>query len=215
MRVGDNGNSQLKGDLDAAERGHIVLRHYDKGYSQMLCISECYSEIEFDLCQCKSLSQLFFTETTLECGTTTMTMCPVLQEELLRICSDRCKPQCSFTKYNFQLTSSSFPNQGFHANYKILDPHNNVSFQYMRKNYAELNINMASLIIQHTHLYPKYEIFSAGSAMGGLFGLLLGGSVLSIYELVELFLRLIVSGSKTFLTFIWVHKQRHKVYPCL
>ena len=26
MRVGDNGNSQLKGDLDAAERGHMYMK---------------------------------------------------------------------------------------------------------------------------------------------------------------------------------------------
>ena len=61
-----------------------------------------------------------------------------------------------------------------------------MSGNYSRKNYGELVINFSSLIVQQTTILPKYEIFSAGSAMGGLLGLMLGGSILTVYELAEL-----------------------------
>ena len=55
----------------------------------------------------------------------------------------------------------------------------------MRRNYAEVTIQFSSLTVKHTNIYPKYEIFSASSAMGGLLGLLLGGSMMTVYEIAE------------------------------
>ena len=49
----------------------------------MLCVSECYTEIEVSTCGCVTATQSFFPNDTLECGTLTMTMCPLNQEELL------------------------------------------------------------------------------------------------------------------------------------
>ena len=56
----------------------------------------------------------------------------------------------------------------------------------MRGNYGELVIYFGSLTVEQTDVYAKYEIFSASSAMGGLLGLFLGGSMMTIYEVVEI-----------------------------
>ena len=68
----------------------------------------------------------------------------------------------------------------------------NLTPQYLRKNYGELLIHFGSLTVEHTDVYAKYEIFSASSAMGGLLGLFLGGSMMTLYELGE-FLAVIVN----------------------
>ena len=101
-------------------------------------------------------------------------------------CWSKCKPQCSFTKFDFDITSTKFPNPGFLKNRKAIQSAGTHSTEYGQKNYAELVINMASFSVKHTIVYPKYEIFSASSAIGGLFGMLLGGSALTMYELAEL-----------------------------
>ncbi|XP_063711672.1 amiloride-sensitive sodium channel subunit alpha-like [Symsagittifera roscoffensis] len=163
-----------------------VLKYYERGYNQMLCVSECYTEIEFETCGCVTVSQMFFPNDTLECGTLTMTMCSLNQEQLLERCLRSCNPQCGFTKYNFERTFAKFPNPGFIEYLKSVAPDEEVSGNYSRKNYGELVINFSSLIVQQTTILPKYEIFSAGSAMGGLLGLMLGGSILTVYELAEL-----------------------------
>ena len=71
-----------------------VLRYYDRGYAQMLCVSECYSEIELELCNCRDMTQTFLEKmASLECGHITMIMCPRKQEEIMSwaivFCSSR------------------------------------------------------------------------------------------------------------------------------
>ena len=112
-------------------------------------------------------------------------------------CQAKCKPQCSFTKYNFEISSAKFPNLGLIKNRQILsaDGDSNVTAQYIKKNYAELVIYFGSLTVEQTDVYAKYEIFSASSAMGGLLGLFLGGSMMTIYEFVELII--MVSRNQT------------------
>ena len=100
-------------------------------------------------------------------------------------CQTRCKPQCSFTKYYVDISSAGFPSRSFKKLQNAITQTNNVSYEYMRRNYAEVTIQFSSLTVKHTNIYPKYEIFSASSAMGGLLGLLLGGSMMTVYELLE------------------------------
>ena len=100
-------------------------------------------------------------------------------------CQTRCKPQCSFTKYHVDISSAGFPSRSFKKLQNAITHTNNVSYEYMRRNYAEVTIQFSSLTVKHTNIYPKYEIFSASSAMGGLLGLLLGGSMMTVYELAE------------------------------
>ena len=102
-------------------------------------------------------------------------------------CLAKCRPQCSFTKYNFDMTSTRFPVPGYHQYQKAIEQNNpNVTYDYMRENYAEVTISFDTLIVFHTNMRAKYEIFSASSAMGGIFGMLLGGSMLALYELAEI-----------------------------
>ncbi|XP_063729660.1 acid-sensing ion channel 4-like isoform X2 [Symsagittifera roscoffensis] len=191
----------LSGFNDCVQEGELgVLRYYDRGYAQMLCVSECYSEIELELCNCRDMTQTFLEKmASLECGHITMIMCPRKQEEIMRTCMERCKPQCSFTRFNFKKTVTSFPNPGITQYSRWLVPDSNITFDYMRKNYAELSINMGDMTVEHTEIRAKYEIFSATSALGGLLGLFFGGSLLTIYELIELLFAICYENAHFFL----------------
>ena len=109
-------------------------------------------------------------------------------------CHNTCSPQCSFTKFDFQTTFTGFPNPGFHKYLRFLNTGlNSTDWNYTRENFAEVEIQVTSLTVEHTIVYAKYEIFSASSAIGGLFGMFLGGSMLTVYELAELVLQLMFS----------------------
>ena len=112
----------------------------------------------------------------------------------LETCLTKCRPQCSFTKYDFHMSTTRFPAPGYHQYQKAIEPNNpNVTYGYMRENYAEVTINFDSLIVVHTNMRAKYEIFSATSAVGGIFGMLLGGSVMTLYELAEMLILVLQS----------------------
>ena len=133
-------------------------------------------------------------------------------------CQAKCKPQCSFTKYNFEKTWTKFPSPAFNRNSRALinggGKGSNVSWDYMKGNYGELVIYFGSLTVEQTDVYAKYEIFSASSAMGGLLGLFLGGSMMTIYELVEFILT--VSRDQFFkFARSKAQKERRSIHNCL
>ena len=74
---------------------------------------------------------------------------------------------------------------------------------------------MASLTVEQTIVYAKYEIFSASSAIGGLFGMFLGGSMLTVYELAELIVRLIMSKLEGFSIWWMKHRRKNLISPVL
>ena len=59
---------------------------------------------------------------------------------------------------------------------------------------AEIVVSINSFNVETTRVRAKYEFFSATSAFGGLLGLFLGGSVVTVFELSELACRLISSA---------------------
>ncbi|XP_075256589.1 acid-sensing ion channel 2-like [Convolutriloba macropyga] len=171
----------------------------------MLCVSECFTETELATCGCITATQSHFPNDTLLCGIVTLTMCPLDSASVFRDCQSKCKPQCSFTKYNFEKTWTKFPSPAFKRNSRALisggDKESNVSWEYMRGNYGDLVIYFGSLTVEQTDVYAKYEIFSASSAMGGLLGLFLGGSMMTIYEVVELLITVLKELTLKFLNF--------------
>ena len=89
------------------------------------------------------------------------------------------------------MTRSSFPTRDFAQTMRVLHPEAKVSVGYMRENYAEIKIGVDSLTVEHISLYPKYDTLKTISGTGGVIGLLLGGSLVTLFELLE-FLALLV-----------------------
>ena len=109
-------------------------------------------------------------------------------------CNQKCKPQCSWTKYNFEKTWTKFPSYDSYQKISNLIHQRNTSFEsanmtfeYMRRNLVELTLRMGGSFTEaSTTLLPKYELFSIASGVGGLFGLFLGGSLLLAAEFLQL-----------------------------
>ena len=101
-------------------------------------------------------------------------------------CTQQCEPQCSFTKYDLRITTAKFPNPGYKLVNKVNYPGTNMNISHMRQNYAELVLKFDTLLTEKITLHPKYDLVTATSSVGGLLGLLIGGSLVTCYELLEL-----------------------------
>ena len=114
---------------------------------------------------------------------------------ILEMCQEKCAPQCSFTKFSIWKTFTQFPNAAslkyYAALLNITNP--NISEAYSRRNWADLTIKMDSFVVERTTIRAKYELFSIASGFGGLLGLFLGGSLMTIFEILELLLKLTLS----------------------
>ncbi len=102
-------------------------------------------------------------------------------------CLKMCKPHCSFTKHEIALTSTHFPSRDFAHLVEALDASSNVTQEYMRKNYAELTVFMETMVLDTTTISKKYDLLKVISNSGGLLGIFLGGSLLTVYELLDFF----------------------------
>ena len=68
---------------------------------------------------------------------------------------------------------------------RAVDGSSNVTQEYMRKNYAELTVFMDTMSLDTTTIYKKYDLLRVISNTGGLLGILLGGSLVTLYEVIE------------------------------
>ncbi|XP_063713531.1 uncharacterized protein LOC134841455 [Symsagittifera roscoffensis] len=121
-------------------------------------------------------------------------MCPFDSVQAEKKCGARCKPQCGFTKYKMDKTWSEFPNRrDFRQIRGVIGSNVSVDYDYARKNLGMLTVHMASFTTVDTIVSAKYELFSASSAVGGLLGLLIGGSMVTFVEIADFIL--VITGN--------------------
>ncbi len=94
-------------------------------------------------------------------------------------CTKQCEPQCSYSKYDLRITTAKFPNPGYNLVNKVNYPGTNMNISHMRQNYAELVLKFDTLLTEKITLHPKYDLVTATSSVGGLLGLLIGGSLVT------------------------------------
>ncbi len=85
------------------------------------------------------------------------------------------------------MTSAQFPSPGFSQLLKTLDASSNVTKEYTRENYAGLTVFMETMSVDTTMIFRKYDFAKVISNTGGLLGILLGGSLMTLYELLDFF----------------------------
>ncbi|XP_075241732.1 acid-sensing ion channel 2-like [Convolutriloba macropyga] len=191
--------TNFNGCIQEGKRGNSYrsrqLRYYDAGYSHALCVSECLIDFNYELCGCVPDNGHNYNFTPIVfCSTINIIMCPLDMPQIYKSCNQKCKPQCSWTKYNFEKTWTKFPSYDSYKKISNLIHQRNTSFEsanmtfeYMRRNLVELTLRMGGSFTEaSTTLLPKYELFSIASGVGGLFGLFLGGSLLLAAEFLQL-----------------------------
>ncbi|XP_075248299.1 epithelial sodium channel subunit gamma-2-like [Convolutriloba macropyga] len=184
-----------------------VLKYYESGYTKELCVSECFTEEEDKGCGCTTQPNFNYgnwsEHTRIGCEWIDYIMCTQHDKaKIIEKCERKCIPQCSFTKYDFkQITWTKLSTNPILVDYysrqtvtsfassspSNADRGKNMSALYMRQNLAEVVIGVNSFNVETIKILPKYEFFSATSAFGGLLGLFLGGSAVTLVELAELF----------------------------
>ena len=108
----------------------------------------------------------------------------------LKQCMAQCKRTCSFVKYVSSTSSTAYPNDvAVEAARRLNFPAQNESA--IRRRLLELSLHFATLDETRVTQHPRYEPFEIFSNFGGMLGLCLGVSLISLLELCEFLLRLL------------------------
>ena len=108
----------------------------------------------------------------------------------------KCKPNCKEVDYLYQLSSAYIPDDYLQQVVKSLDlPERNLS--YLKENYVFANIYFEKLRYSSFIQTRKHTFDTILSDIGGLLGITLGASVITILELLEYFFYLFLNFRKT------------------
>ena len=102
----------------------------------------------------------------------------------LEVCNQKCKAQCSFTEYKIHRKFATFPSKEAYAHKWILPEEavNKTDFAYWRESGYEIKIRFNGMMETMIIKSRKYTFLDTLGAFGGLGGLLLGASVVSLVE---------------------------------
>ena len=157
-------------------------------YSQKACASACYNSRYKEVCDCYIQSR----NRDLECTYTHLINCPDLYTfDVREECLNNCKRTCNFVKYIPTISKSAYPNPvAVEAARRLNFPAQNESA--IRRRLLELSLHFATLDETRVTQHPRYEPFEIFSNFGGMLGLCLGVSLISLLELCEFLLRLLL-----------------------
>ena len=102
----------------------------------------------------------------------------------------RCLKTCRFHKYIKQISSADFPNVMAVAN-AVRNNFTSQTEQAMRANLLELTLYYSSMDVTYITQNPKYQPQDIFSTIGGLMGLFLGISLISVLEFVHFLLEVV------------------------
>ncbi|XP_075254809.1 epithelial sodium channel subunit gamma-like [Convolutriloba macropyga] len=165
-------------------RGH--LSDPSEGYTHSSCVDLCMWRQENATCGCTTVRYNGDKNAeTAVCGLFGMLLCPFHEEQESARCSRKCKPQCDFSNYNIEATYSKFPSYRVPSLIQKLNP--NISTktnpEYWKKNAIDVRIRFSSLTTTKISVHLKYSFINTISAFGGLGGLFIGSSLITIVEI--------------------------------
>ncbi|XP_071484465.1 acid-sensing ion channel 1-like [Diadema antillarum] len=158
---------------------HRTLNHF-ANYSYVACETECLSEFLIGQCGCKTLAM---TGEARECTAYQYFSC--ISPNIANYTSEGCDcPMACFSRqYVESVSFSNFPSD-FMAS--IIAESYSTTPSNVQKNMCAVNIFMKDLSVQKISQQADYSVASLMSDIGGSLGLWLGGSVLTVFEIVDL-----------------------------
>jgi len=111
-------------------------------------------------------------------------------EEGMRKC--KCPPQCHSNNYNYIISQGFVSELCSDFSYNFIGD-GITSKDYMEKNYVLLEVFFSSTEYKEITMSPAYTLMPLLSDIGGALGLLLGATLLTIYEVLEFGVRLLNS----------------------
>ena len=106
-------------------------------------------------------------------------------------CNRLCRPQCSFTTYEIQKKLAKFSSLSsfktmrtlFRRNNPTLMPAVNVTFELWKQRVFDVSIHFRSLRSKNISVRLKYSFLDVLSSFGGLGGLFIGASLVTLVEI--------------------------------
>ncbi|XP_075255694.1 epithelial sodium channel subunit gamma-like [Convolutriloba macropyga] len=202
--------------LEGNARG--VLDFHEE-YTYALCVDECVT-IKEQSCGCNSLRYARPDDDIPDCGIFDMVICPFDSGVALGQCAIECKPQCSFTTYEIFKKSAKFSSVSSFNTMRTLFrrvnpnllPRGNLTFDLWRQRVFDVNVHFRSLLSTHISVTLKYSFIDIISAFGGLGGLFIGASLVTLVEICFLLYDLIQAiGGECVLA--WGKSRKKKVIP--
>ncbi|XP_072171570.1 acid-sensing ion channel 1C-like [Diadema setosum] len=138
------------------------LRYFDY-YGHMECIAECQTVFFVDTCGCKVLAMLDVFILDVKCD------CPV---------------PCASRNYHTFLSSAMYPSN-YHAS--VLASEYDADSSLFQDNIIVVSIYFRDMSVQKVSQQIAYSFFSLLCDIGGALGLWLGGSILTVFEVFDLF----------------------------
>jgi hypothetical protein len=115
------------------------------------------------------------------------------------LCSSMCPIECESMEIDVTTSSSAFPTRSFYEFYKdnkyFKDKFQNetITYDMLKENILELNIYYDTFKYINTEQSPVSTIIDLISNIGGTLGLLIGISLLSLVEILEIIIEIILT----------------------
>ncbi|XP_038055166.1 acid-sensing ion channel 2-like [Patiria miniata] len=163
--------------------GSKQLKHVEM-YSVMACILDCQADYVIKMCRCKDA---FMPGDVLVCSPHQLQTCLNPQMEMFISSFESncaCPVPCERTMYSTMLSSGIFPARHVAM---AMDKEFNMSMDYSRNNLLELMVYFEELKYTQITQQPAYTLEGLLSDIGGSMGLFMGVSILTIFELMDVF----------------------------
>ncbi|XP_022296643.2 acid-sensing ion channel 4-B-like [Crassostrea virginica] len=159
------------------------LKHY-KQYSSYACIRECRARFIYKRCQCRHIND-FGNET----------ICTIAQEHTcvrkakekfdssLSIKNNcKCPLSCHQVAYDLDFSSAKIPSTKYEEYFSTQN------LQDLSTNHIELRFFYHTFFVENVQQVPKIDLTSVLGNVGGYMGIFLGASLLTLMELLEVFM---------------------------
>ncbi|XP_067663252.1 acid-sensing ion channel 5-like [Haliotis asinina] len=170
-----------------------TLQYFDT-YTYENCLQECITRITRDQCGCIRISD----NATFGpiCSIYIFTTCygPAYQQFMQNATIQKscgCQVPCSFETYDVKVSTSRYPSNVSMA--LILKLGFAPDEAFIRENFLEIRLFYNNLIVQSTSQTPQYTTETMIGNLGGQMGICLGASILTLTELGEFLLVLILT----------------------
>jgi hypothetical protein len=179
-------------------------------YTQDRCISLCYQSYVMDRCGCYDGNVLVPKNDSKNfrlCTNMTLIRCDLDAFSLFfskdglknEFCSDECPVECKKIIFTKTLTTNDFPTRSYadllKKNPKVISqfpPGTNITYDLLRENFLVVRVFYDSLTFTQITESEKISPFNFLSIIGGTASLFLGISLLSIVEIIEIVIEVLI-----------------------
>ncbi|KAK7495302.1 hypothetical protein BaRGS_00013484 [Batillaria attramentaria] len=168
-----------------------------RSYSQMACARDCLLAIAEDNQAARSISRLSFVSVTRRnlsfCSVDQMVSCYIPASDNftfadLHACD--CRPACERVSYNVKTSYADFASDFMEQ--QIPSDVGDGKAEFLSRNLVDVRVFLDTMTVLHVQQEPEMTLPDVLGALGGHLGLFLGASILSVTELTEMLVLLVL-----------------------